>query len=373
MIEKERTLGFGSLEMDLLKKQVHWSDGMYLLFGYDPVTDKEKITPDDNLYKLHMSDAEISSNKEKLKIALENKNNYTIGTSIQTKSGIPKRLETYGKIERRSNGDPYKIIGITRDVTQLKDYEKNLQQKIQELNRSNKELEEFAYIASHDLQEPLRKITAFGERLHEKANHEIGQEGLLYLQRILAATQNMRILIDNLLEFSRAGKQNHPFETIDLNVILKEVINDLELKIEETNTVIHLSPLPVISAIHSQMKQLFTNILSNAIKFRKSTIPPVISIISEKLSDKEKDDCVLTGEKSFYKISIHDEGIGFEQEYALKIFQIFQRLHGKAEFPGSGIGLAICKKIVDNHNGIIQAESSLGLGTTFTIVLPENQ
>src|SRR5215204_386676 len=266
MIEKERLLDFGSLELNLFTNQLHWSDGMYLLFGYDPATYKSKFKFDEDFYKIHMTQADFESARKKLKEALENKDNYIIETAIRTRNGINKRLETYGKIERDSSRKPVKIVGITRDITRLKDYEKNLQHKIEELNRSNKELEEFAYIASHDLQEPLRKITAFSERLQEKAGDEIGQDGQLYLQRILAATQNMRLLIDNLLEFSRTSRHNDSLENIDLNIVFKEVLADLELKIEDTNAKIQHSPLPIITSYHSQMKQLFTNLLSNAIK-----------------------------------------------------------------------------------------------------------
>jgi PAS domain S-box-containing protein len=373
MIERERLLHFGSLEMDLLTRDLHWSDGMYLLFGYDPVNDKGSITINDDFYKLHMSEADLSSSKSKLIDALKNKDNYVIETSIRTTDGTVKKLETYGKIERQVTGEPYKVLGITRDITRLKDYEKNLQLKIEELDRSNKELEEFSYIASHDLQEPLRKITAFSERLQERAGHEISQEAQLYLQRIIAATHNMRSLIDNLLEFSRTSRTNQPFETVDLNVVLKLVTTDLELKIEETNTVIESSSLPVITAIPSQMIQLFTNIIANAIKFKKPAEAPLLKVSSEPLTDKEKASRFLVPEKLYYKIVISDAGIGFEQEYAAKIFQIFQRLHGKAEYPGSGIGLAICKKIVDNHNGIIYAESAPGRGSTFSFIFPEKQ
>ena len=372
MIDKERILEFGSLEMNLLTNELHWSDGMYLLFGYDPTTDKNRIQFNDNFYKIHMSLEEIEEARRKLKEALENKETYIIETAIKTKRGISKRLETYGKIERDAAKRPVKIVGISRDVTRLKDYEMNLQHKIEELNRSNKELEEFAYIASHDLQEPLRKITAFSERLEEKAGDEIGQDGKLYLQRILAATQNMRVLIDNLLEFSRANRHNDALENIDLNVIFKEVLADLELKIEETNAKIQHSPLPIITSYHSQMKQLFTNLVSNAIKFRKPGSPPLIEVWSEEVSEKEKSERLLRGNKKYYKVAVRDSGIGFEQEYALKIFQIFQRLHGKAEYPGSGIGLAICKKIVENHNGVLYAESTPGEGAVFTAILPEN-
>ena len=371
--ETEKLLHSGTFQLDISNNKLEWSDGMYLLFGYDPVSERSTVKIDDEFYRLHMTEPDLTEARAQLQDALKNNDNYIIETPIRTKQDTDKRLETFGKIVRDEAGKPIKIIGITRDITKLKDYEKTLQEKLEELNESNKELEEFAYIASHDLQEPLRKITAFSERLHERSGHEMGQDGQMYLQRILTATQNMRTLIDNLLEFSRTNRHNDPLEKIDLNLVMKEVVSDLELKIEETNAVISYSSLPVISSYHSQMKQLFTNILSNAIKFRKPAEAPVVTIASEVLNEKDKAELTLSRDKKYFKITISDSGIGFEPEYALKIFQIFQRLHGKAEYPGTGIGLAICKKIVENHNGVMFAESSPGQGAVFTVILPENQ
>lgn len=227
-------------------------------------------------------------------------------------------------------------------------------------NMDNKELEEFVYVASHDLQEPLRKITSFSERLKDKLPTDLDPDIQMYLSRILVATKNMRNLIENLLEFSRTSRFSEPFAEIDLNEILSQVKADLELKIEETNTVIHSDNLPVIEGIALQMRQLFTNLFTNAIKFKLPEKAPVITIKSRDLNN-------------MYEIIVKDEGIGFEQEYANRIFQIFQRLHGKAEYPGSGIGLAICKKIVDNHHGEIVAKSDLGKGAEFIITIPKSQ
>lgn len=241
------------------------------------------------------------------------------------------------------------------------------------MQHSNKELEEFAYVASHDLQEPLRKISTFTGRLNEKYASEIGEEGKLYVDRIIASSGNMRILIDNLLEFSRISRIKQPFVELNLNFVLRQVRNDLELNVEETGTTIKSDDLPTIEASMSQMKQLFNNILNNAIKFRKEDVKPEIIISSKTLADADKKKFNLASQKNFFAITICDNGIGFENEYATKIFQIFQRLHGKSEYPGSGIGLAICKKIVDHHNGIIFAENVPDKGACFTIILPEKQ
>lgn len=258
-------------------------------------------------------------------------------------------------------------------VLEKENFQKILENKVKELDRSNKELEEFAYIASHDLQEPLRKITSFSERLKEKLPANLEPDVQLYLNRMLAATDNMRTLIDNLLEFSRTSRSSEPFIRINLNDIVADVEADLELKIEESDAQIDSDQLPVIDAIPMQMRQLFTNLFTNAIKFRKPNEAPTISIHCKQLSEEEKEAHHLRQNVSYFEIDVSDKGIGFDQEYAQKIFQIFQRLHGKAEYPGSGIGLAICKKIVDNHMGQIFARGEQGKGSTFIIILPEFQ
>jgi light-regulated signal transduction histidine kinase (bacteriophytochrome) len=266
-----------------------------------------------------------------------------------------------------------KLIGITRDVTPLKYFERERDRSIRELNRSNQELEEFAYVASHDLQEPLRKISTFSERLKAKFAAPLGSEGSLYVDRILASTENMRILIDNLLEFSRMARSTYAFARINLQDIIRSVVTDLELKIEETGARIVLGTLPEVEVVAAEMKQLFNNLIGNAIKFRSEGEPILIEINSDKVSRQEKEERHLPSELDYFKITIRDNGIGFEEEYAERIFQIFQRLHGKSEYPGSGIGLAICKKIADNHNGLIYAESTPGKGAAFHLILPEKQ
>ena len=237
----------------------------------------------------------------------------------------------------------------------------------------NKELEEFVYVASHDLQEPLRKITSFSERLKEKLPTDLDPDIQMYLSRILVATKNMRNLIENLLEFSRTSRFSEPFAQIDLNETLSHVKADLELKIEETNTIINSDSLPVIEGIALQMRQLFTNLLTNAIKFKLPEKAPEITIKSQVIDEGEKAEYNINNTGKVYKIVVRDEGIGFEQEYATRIFQIFQRLHGKAEYPGSGIGLAICKKIVDNHHGEILGKGEAGKGAEFIIIIPQSQ
>jgi light-regulated signal transduction histidine kinase (bacteriophytochrome) len=272
--------------------------------------------------------------------------------------------------EKRAEPD---LSDYKQMVLEKEKFQKILENKVKELDRSNKELEEFAYIASHDLQEPLRKITSFSERLKEKLPPNLEPDVQLYLNRMLAATDNMRTLIDNLLEFSRTSRSSEPFVKVDLNQVLSDVKADLELKIEESSARIENQKMPTLDAIPMQMRQLFTNLLSNAIKFHKPEEPPFISISCRLLNDEEKEEEHLRENTNYYEIIVKDRGIGFNQEFEHKIFQIFQRLHGKAEYPGSGIGLAICKKIAENHSGLLYARGEQGMGAAFFIILPESQ
>lgn len=277
---------------------------------------------------------------------------------------------TSSQAEKRAEPD---LSDYKQMVLEKEKFQKILENKVKELDRSNKELEEFAYIASHDLQEPLRKITSFSERLKEKLPPNLEPDVQLYLNRMLAATDNMRTLIDNLLEFSRTSRSSEPFVKVDLNQVLSDVKADLELKIEENNARIEYEKLPTLDAIPMQMRQLFTNLLSNAIKFHKPDEAPYITIGCRMLSEEEKEEEHLRENTNYYEIIVKDRGIGFNQEFEHKIFQIFQRLHGKAEYPGSGIGLAICKKIAENHSGLLFARGEQGMGAAFFIILPESQ
>ena len=223
------------------------------------------------------------------------------------------------------------------------------------------------------MQEPLRKITTYSDRLSEKYKDVLTGDGLMYLSRMVVSAENMRSLINDLLEFSRVSKTGQTYEQVDLNEILQQVKNDLELIIEESGTEMNGNPLPVIDAIPSQMKQLFTNIIGNAIKFHKPGLAPVITIETSILPESELVKYELSKNNVYYKICIADNGIGFEEEYNTRIFQVFQRLHGKSEYPGSGIGLAICKKILEHHHGVIYAEGEVDAGARFIFILPQHQ
>jgi PAS domain S-box-containing protein len=368
--ETEELLQLGSWTYTIADQKITWTKGLYQLFEYEQ-DDLPAITYD--FYVDLVSAEDLASFELALQNAIRTNSGFEHEYQVKTKTGVIKIVSTKAKVVTDASGNPLKVVGITRDVTRLRNFERDRERSIRELNRSNKELEEFAYIASHDLQEPIRKISTFGERLKAKFSDRLGTDGSLYLERIMASAENMRMLIDNLLEFSRTTRSSHAFEWINLQDVITAVKTDLELKIEETNATIITTAMPRLEAVASEMKQLFNNLLSNAIKFRKSALAPIIKITGTKTTKSEKEEHHLPVDKEFFKIQVNDNGIGFEEEYADRIFQIFQRLHGKAEYPGSGIGLAICKKIVDNHNGIMYAESKPGSGATFVVILPEKQ
>ena len=261
------------------------------------------------------------------------------------------------------------VTAAIRDITDRKHTEQLIIQKKDELERSNQELEQFAYIASHDLQEPLRKVKTFGDRLVQKYAEMLGDQGQDYLKRMENATSRMQTLIDDLLTYSRVTSKAQPFAVVNLNDIVREVLSDLEIKIEEVNAQIQVDDLPVIKADPVQMRQLFQNLIGNALKFSRPHIPPVIEVKSFSKPIGEG----LLRDHPICVISVTDNGIGFEEKYNEQIFQVFQRLHGRKEYAGTGIGLAVCRKIVMRHGGTIEAKSVPEKGATFTVTLPIRQ
>jgi PAS domain S-box-containing protein len=373
VLEKELFLKSGSWEYNAVTGRSEWSEGMYHLFGYDPLIEKANLKIDENFFSAHQSQEEMKKCIAEWNDAINTEDHFIRESIIKSKDGHIKRIETYGKVTRSADGSPLKVFGTTRDVTKLKEYELKLEAKVAELARSNKELEEFAYVASHDLQEPLRKITTFSERLNAKFSDKLGNDGKEYLNRMVIASENMRMLIENLLDFSRTTRNELFFEATDLNIVLREALKEQELKLEETRAVIIAGELPVVDAIPSQIGQLFGNLISNAVKFTRPGTPPQIKISSYAVDETEKKRLQLHNWIKYFAVEVEDNGIGFETQYSSTIFKIFQRLHGKSEYPGSGIGLAICKKIIDHHKGVIYAESERSKGSKFTFILPEKQ
>ncbi len=259
-------------------------------------------------------------------------------------------------------------IATYQDITELERHEEELRQYTQRLEASNRELVEFAYVASHDLQEPLRKIETFGDRLVQKYGADIPEGGKTYLDRMQNATARMRLLINDLLTYSRVTTKAKPFGRVDLNQVTEGVISDLQIRIEETGARVEFDGLPTIDADPTQMRQLLQNLIGNALKFQEPDVQPVVRITAEIIEGN-----FMTGTPDVCKLSIADNGIGFDDKYKDQIFTIFQRLHGRNEYEGTGIGLATCRKIVERHSGTIDAIGSEGEGATFVITLPVRQ
>jgi PAS domain S-box-containing protein len=273
-------------------------------------------------------------------------------------------------------------ISLSIIITDLT-LQKTTQRKLEENNRqlehlnhtlenSNHDLQQFASVASHDLQEPLRKIQMFSNLLKNKASGNLSNEEIAYLEKIISSTERMKSLIIDILNYSRLSAVDGEFLPTDLNFVLKELLEDFELMIADKKGKIVYKDLPVLEVNRGQIRQVFQNLISNSLKFSKDDVAPVIKIKAKLLTEKsfsskendKGDYCLLT---------IEDNGIGFDEKYATTVFSLFQRLHPKDSFEGTGIGLAITKKIVEKHHGLIQVKSSPGAGTKFMIILPIKQ
>lgn len=257
------------------------------------------------------------------------------------------------------------VLVTMMDLTTLKKLQIDLETLVNELKKSNENLQEFAYVASHDLQEPLRKIQVFAERLKNDADDELSEENKRVFERMIAATGRMSQLINDLLAYSQLTTKPAAFTTINLKKVVQQVLTDLEATVTEKKGTVLAGDLPEVKGDAVQLRQLFQNLLSNSLKYSKKEISPVVSINSS-IVNREVNGLTC----SFNMIEISDNGIGFEQRYVERIFKLFQRLHGRSEYPGTGIGLAIVQKVVENHNGYITAESEPEKGSSFKVYLP---
>ena len=263
------------------------------------------------------------------------------------------------------------ILLAIEDITERKRIEEALKLFTTKLEQSNRELQDFASVASHDLQEPLRKIQAFGDLLRSQYGPLLPEAGQEYLQRMQNAAGRMQTLINDLLAFSRVTTKAKPFVTVDLNQVVREVLSDLEVHIERVSGQVQCDRLPTIEADPLQMRQLLQNLISNSLKFHQLNITPQITIHAQACQSQSA--FGDGAETEAYQILVADNGIGFDEKYLDRIFTVFQRLHYRNEYEGTGVGLAICRKIAERHRGAITATSKLGEGSTFMITLPVRQ
>ena len=364
----------GVYEIDLKTKQFTGDKRFYEIFGVNETASWQEI-----INVVHPDDMQLrnDAHKKSLQTGM-----LEYEARLLKQDGSLMWVRIKGKLFFNGN-EPVKLLGILQDITKQKQFEATLENEVEErtkelgeanhrLHLSNVELNQFAYVASHDLQEPLRKVRTFIDLMRSNLV-EIPDKSRIYIDKISSSAERMQNLISDVLKFSLLSKEREKFEETDLNIILQNIVNDFELLIEQKNAVIEINELPVIEAIGLQMGQLFTNLLSNALKFGSKGSQLKITITANMLSKNELKENGINSNAIFYKIEFKDNGIGFEQENAEKIFTIFQRLHGRAEYEGTGIGLAMCKKIVENHHGFIKAQSSLNNGAAFTIILPQKQ
>ncbi|MFA5973413.1 MAG: CHASE3 domain-containing protein [Lentimicrobiaceae bacterium] len=341
-----------------------FSDNLYRLLGVEPQSFPPTIG--NYLKFVHPDDRNIVAKSEE-SVFKEEKTDPGFYRIIR-KDGEVRYMMSVGKFIHDENNKIH--IRIGKDITEQHLSNVALEERNRELEQSIKELESFNRVASHDLQEPLRKIQTFISRISEKDKGLISETGKAYLSKIETSANRMRILIDDLLLFSRTNKAEKVFAKTDLNLLLENANQELAQNIEEKNAVIHSDPLPEINVIPFQIQQLFVNLIGNALKYCKPGIPPEIKIECTKLTSDQYPAFIKDKGKKYYKITVSDNGMGFEQQYAENIFLLFTRLHQKLDYPGSGIGLSICKKIAENHNGFISAEGNPGVGATFSVFLP---
>jgi len=377
--QAQKLTHIGNWTWDVETGVIKYSDELLRIYGLKP---NEEMNFDKAIKLVHPDDLEKVN--ESLNYSLKTHKPHEIQFRVIRADGEERVIRRHAEVLLDEKGKPYKLAGTGQDITkevrlleelrerenQLAELNLSLEQKNIALERSNKELTSFSYVASHDLQEPLRKIKTFSNLILEKEKN-LSEEGKDCFARIIVSAGRMQTLIEDLLSFSRTQLFENTLKLVDLNDVLNEIKNIYSESLKDNRLVIRSGTLPVIHAISFQIQQLFENIISNSIKYSKPNTNTKISISCVLIDGKTLPFFNTDKTKRYYKISFEDNGIGFEQKYSEKIFEIFQRLHGKNEYSGTGIGLSICKKIVENHKGFITATGNLDQGSTFEIYLPE--
>lgn len=379
--EAQEIAKIGYWQWDIRANRIRWSKTMKRIYG---LRKDEELTYEGFIEYIHPDDR--AHVQETIKTAFAQRYFPEFYHRIILANGIIKTLHAKGEVIIE-NGEVVQMIGTGQDVTAQKKVEQELLQKSQELENTNLELQKFASVASHDLREPLRKIMTFSTLLEKEYTDNIGEKGRMYINKINTASARMQRLIDDILDFSNLSDRKYDFTKVNLNQVIDNVLSDIEILVESNNAAIKVDPLPEIEGLQGQLSRLFQNLISNAIKFRTDT-PPSIHIYSETIKGSQLPESYISRPEyrfsvinsreyweteRFCKIYIEDNGIGFDEAYLDKIFLIFQRLHSKTEYEGTGIGLAVCKKIMDLHHGFITATSRQGSGATFIIILPLSQ
>lgn len=364
--EAEKIGNFGTWQWFIDEDRHVFSDNMYRLFGME----RGEIDEDVERFMEFVIKEDMANTRAKYLLMTKGKDVPTFVHRIQRENDKQQR---YLSVSSKKINDPKTgnyLLVIVQDITNQFLSTQTIEENNLSLQAKNKELEAFNYVASHDLQEPLRKIETFLSRLSDKDKDHLSENGKMYLERTMNAAGRMRSLIQDLLSFSRTSRSEGEMEKVDLNRVLIDVKEELSSQIEEKNAEIISDNLPEITAVTFQMYQLFLNLISNSLKYASDDRQPIIIISTSFINPKDVNFPSSRAFTKYVMIRFEDNGIGFENEYKEKIFQLFNRLHGKSEYQGNGIGLAICKKIVENHQGQISAEARENEGAIFTVILP---
>jgi signal transduction histidine kinase len=396
--------GLGVWEFDLARGVVNWDERCRALYGF---TQSNQIAYEQFIKRVHPDDVVLLGEELQRLAALDSDGRYDVTYRVyDTGDGSLRWIRSYGQATFTESGELIRFAGVAQNVTrQVQEHTQQLESTNEELAatneqltatneemlasnhaleranvdllRSNQNLEQFAYIASHDLQEPLRKIQQFSDLLKNRYRASPDGEEWVYLERMQSAASRMSLLIKDLLAFSRIATSQVIARPVPLNHVINQVVEDLSVSIEESGAQIQVDFLPTVQGDYTQLSQLFQNLLANAVKFRHrpnsgQVVKPQITILASLALGPELPASLQTSQYTsvYHRIDVTDNGIGFDEKYADRIFQVFQRLHGKNEFAGTGIGLAVVQKVVTNHGGAITASSRPGQGATFSVYLP---
>lgn len=354
------------------------SDGLRKLLGYSPSQPiREGVSFFMNI--LHPDDVAPTVEKTEKVVALTNAS-FKEGMEepieqfqnrLRHANGEYRWFQTFGTVfDRDSSGEVLHILNISLDITEKIKAEQVLLQKTNELEQSNRSLEEFAFIASHDLKEPLRKISTLTDRILLMENTKLSDDGKVYLQKVVSSSLRMQQMIEDLLSLSQVSA-DRSFQPVNLDALMTEVLQTFDQKMEESGAKVITSKLPVAVVVPSQFSQLFQNMVSNSLKFARTDTPVVLKISHEYISGQSAGQYNLQAADRYLKLTFTDNGIGFDNKFLPKIFSIFQRLHPRNKYEGTGIGLSICKRIVENHGGVIFANGIVNEGATFTLIIPD--
>lgn len=374
-------------DWDLVNNTIWWGDSYYKLFGFD----SSSTPPDRNTWmgRIHPQDAQQVQNSL-YEVINSHQTQWSREYRFCKENGQYAQVLDRGYVLHDEFGTPYRMLGAMFDVTELKVAEhrlanmnEELEHKVIErtreleqinmaLERSNTDLQQFASVASHDLQEPLRKIQMFSKLIQEIFEDDPANDAVRYVDKIIHSANRMRSLITDILNYSRLSASDSTFHFTDLRELIQGTLDDFELTIKEKSATIRLGELPVLQIIPGQIRQVFQNLIGNSLKFSKPSVPPEITITSETIA-KRSFMSMPQINGPYHAIRIVDNGIGFDPQFATNIFNLFQRLHSKDKFEGTGIGLAITKKIIEKHHGLIRADSRENEGASFTIILPAMQ